>query len=346
VARKKTLKVGVVGTGIGRLHIRGYQKVEGVEVVALVDLDRKRGKRVAQEYSIPRALTDYRDLMSMDEIEAVSVCTPNAIHREVAVAALGAGKHVLCEKPLADNAEEGAKIVEAARTSGRKLMMAFNNRFRGDTGVLKRYIEAGELGEIYYAKTGWVRRRGIPGLGTWFTTKALSGGGPLIDLGVHVLDLTLWLMGNPRAQSVVGATYAKFGPRQKSPRGRKKRFDVEDLATAFIRLETGATVLLEASWASNIGTERTYSELMGTKGGAECPPLRVYQEKHGTVVDLEPRFPQISGHEAEIAHFVECVRSDQTPMATGEEGLEIMRILDAIYLSAKTGKEVSLSTTA
>lgn len=346
MAKKNTLKVGVVGTGIGQLHIRGYQTIEGVKVVALVDLDKKRGKNVAEQYDIPHALMDYRDLMDIDEIEAVSVCTPNALHREVAVAALEAGKHVLCEKPLANNAVEGAKIVEAARKSGKKLMMAFNNRFRGDTGVLKRYVVAGDLGEIYYAKTGWVRRRGIPGFGTWFTTKALSGGGPLIDLGVHVLDLTLWLMGSPKARSVVGAAYAKFGPTQKLPKRRKATFDVEDLATAFIRLENGATVLLEASWASNVGTERVYSELMGTKGGAELPPLRIYQEKHGTLVNLEPQFPQISGHEAEIVHFVECVRNDREPMATGEEGLEIMRILDAIYLSAETGKEVTLSPTA
>lgn len=346
MAKKNTLKVGVVGTGIGQFHIRGYQKVEGVEVTALVDLEKERARTIARQYHIPYALTDYQDLIDMDEIEAVSVCTPNALHREVAVAALEAGKHVLCEKPLAHNAEEGAKIVEVARKSGKKLMMAFNNRFRGDTGVLKRYIEAGELGEIYYAKTGWVRRRGIPGHGTWFTTKALSGGGPLIDLGVHVLDLTLWLMGSPKARSVVGATYAKFGPTQRPPKGRKGTFDVEDLATAFIRLKNGATVFLEASWASNVGAERTYSELMGTRGGAEWSPLRIYQEKHGTLVDLEPRFPQISGHEAEIAHFVECIWNDQEPMAPGEEGLEIMRILDAIYLSAETGKEVNLSPTA
>jgi predicted dehydrogenase len=226
-------------------------------------------------------------------------------------------------------------------------MTAFNNRFRGDTQVLKRFIESGELGEIYYAKTGWIRRRGIPGFGGWFTTKAMSGGGPLIDLGVHMLDLCLWLMGNPKAVTVTGSTYAKFGPKSRGT-GQFRSVDntggcdVEDLSAAFIRLDTGATVILEASWASNIEREKSYTTLMGTKGGSDLDPLRIYQEKQGVCVDITPACPNVAGHVMEIKHFVDCLVNGTELISTGEHGLEITRILHAIYKSAKENKEIKL----
>ncbi|NLB56780.1 MAG: Gfo/Idh/MocA family oxidoreductase, partial [Lentisphaerae bacterium] len=280
------------------------------------------------------------ELMKCDWIDAVSVCTPNALHAPVAIAAFEAGKHVICEKPLSVSAAEGAMMVEAGKKSGKLFMMGFNNRFRGDTQLLKKFVEKGDLGEIYYAKTGWLRRKGIPGLGGWFTTKSMAGGGPLIDLGVHVLDLTLWLMGNPIPTSVMGTAYAKFGPNYvKDGNGT---YDVEDLATALIKLDNGATIFLEASWESYVSREEVYTKLMGSEGGAELDPLRIYTDLNGVPADITPQYKPVSGHEMEIVHFVDCIREGRQPIATGEQGLHIMQILDAIYESTNTGKSVEI----
>ncbi len=245
------VRVGVVGVGIGRLHLEGYQKHPDAEIVALADVNEERARQTAKEFNVPQIFADYEKMLKEADLDAISVCTPNSLHAPVAIAAFQAGCHVICEKPIATSAKEGEKMVEAARAAGKIFMMAFNNRFRGDTQVLKKFIDDGVLGDIYYAKTGWLRRRGIPGIGGWFTTKAMSGGGPLIDLGVHVLDLALHLMGNPKPVSAYGSTYAEFGP--KMPGGDK--YDVEDLASGLIKFQNGATVLVEASWASNIAQE-------------------------------------------------------------------------------------------
>jgi len=341
------VNVGVVGVGIGHLHIEGYSKCPEARVLAVCDINEDRAHRVAAEFGVPHVYTDYNEMLRLESIDAVSVCTPNHLHAPVTIAAFEAGKHVICEKPLAMTPEEGKAMVAASKNAGKKFMTAFNNRFRGDTQVLKRFIENGDLGEIYYAKTGWIRRKGIPGMGGWFTTKSMSGGGPLIDIGVHVLDLALWLMGNPKAVSVSGAAYAKFGPRGEGTgtwgiAEKDGLYDVEDLAAAFIRLDTGATVMLEASWASHIERDVIYTNLVGTKGGADVEPLRIYTDMRGTTVDITPGFPHQSGHEMEIRHFVDCMLNGTEPISTGEHGLEVTRILDATYRSAETGREVIL----
>jgi len=334
------IKVGIVGTGIGRLHASGYKKCPDVEIKAFADIDRDRAQRSAEEYGAKDVYTDYREMMKDDEIVAVSVATPNALHAPVAIAAFEAGKHVICEKPIATSAAEARAMVDAANRAGRIFMMGFNNRFRGDTQLLKKCIENGDLGEVYYAKTGWLRRKGIPGMGGWFTTKAMSGGGPLIDLGVHVLDLTLWLMGNPKPVSVMGSSYAMFGPKMAAEQGGT--YDVEDLACGLVKLENGGTVFVEASWHSHVEHERVYTQLVGTKGGAEFDPLRIYTDVNGNNADLKLQHPNVSGHEMEIIHFVECIREGKTPLATGEHGLHIQLILDAIYESTRTGKGVEI----
>lgn len=346
-SKREKVKVAVVGVGIGHLHIQGYCKCPEAQVIAVCDINEERARRVAAEFNIPHVFTDYKEMLKLDGIDAVSVCTPNYLHGPHTIAAFEAGKHVICEKPLAVDPEEGAAMVAAGRKAGRIFMTAFNNRFRGDTQVLKRFIEGGELGEIYYAKTGWIRRKGIPGMGGWFTTKSRSGGGPLIDIGVHVLDLALWLMGNPKAVAVTGSTYAKFGPGGEGTgtwgiTEKEGRFDVEDLAAGFLRLDTGATVILEASWASHIKQDVIYTSLVGTKGGADLNPFCVYKDMHGVAVDITPGFPNVSGHEMEIRHFVDCLVNGTEPISTGEHGLEVTRILDAIYRSAGTGREIVL----
>jgi len=347
--KKKTGKVGVgvIGVGIGRLHLIGYTESPDAEIVAICDVNEERAKKAAEEFNVPNVFTNYKDMLALDSIDAVSVCTPNYLHAEMTVAALDAGKHVICEKPLTTNLKDGEKMLAAAEKSGKILMTAFNNRFRGDTQVLKKLIEEGELGDIYYGKTGWIRRKGIPGYGGWFTTKSKSGGGPLIDIGVHVLDLALWLMGNPKAATVSGATYAQFGPKGEGISAYGYRdggggFDVEDLASAFIRLDSGATLVLEASWASHIEKDDLYTTLVGTRGGANVDPLKIFKDMNGVEVDITPKFPNQPGHTYEIKHFVDCIVNGKTLISTGEHGLEVVRILDAIYRSAASGREVVL----
>lgn len=334
------MKVGIVGTGIGRIHAGGYKKCEDVEIKTICDVDSERAEKFASEFDVKKICNDYKELIADDEIDAVSICTPNSLHAPIAIAAFESGKHVICEKPISTNAADARKMVEAGKKSGKIFMMAFNNRFRGDTQLLKKCIEMGDLGEIYYAKTGWLRRKGIPGMGGWFTTKAMSGGGPLIDLGVHVLDLALWLMGNPKPVYVMGSSYAKFGPEIAKKNGGI--YDVEDLATGMVRLENGATLFVEASWASHVECERIYTQLIGTKGGAEVDPLRIYTDINGSTANIDLSYPNVSGHEMEIIHFVECVRKGKTPIATGEHGLHIQLILDAIYESTETGRGVEI----
>ncbi|MEN6356342.1 MAG: Gfo/Idh/MocA family oxidoreductase [Armatimonadota bacterium] len=334
------MKVGIVGTGICRMHADGFKKCEDVEIKTVCDINSQRAEKFAQDYGIKNICNDYQELLADPEIEAVTVGVPNALHAPIVIAAFEAGKHVMCEKPIATCAEDARKMVEAGKKSGKIFMMGFNNRFRGDTQLLKKCIEKGDLGEIYYAKTGWLRRKGIPGMGGWFTTKAMSGGGPLIDLGVHVLDLALWLMGNPKPVYVMGSSYAKFGPEIAKQKGGT--FDVEDLATGMVKLENGATVFVEASWASYVENERIYTQLIGTKGGAEVDPLKIYTDINGSTANIEMSYPNVSGHEMEIVHFVECIKEGKTPIATGEHGLHIQLILDAIYESTVTGKGVEI----
>ena len=334
------IKVGIVGTGIGRAHAEGYKKCPDVQIRAFCDIDEDRVRRAVEDYDAEYACADYMDLMRDDQIDAISVCTPNALHAPVAIAAFEAGKHVICEKPISTNAQDARKMVEAGKKSGKIFMMGFNNRFRGDTQLLKKCIENGDLGEIYYAKTGWLRRKCISIVRGWFTNKEMSGGGPLIDLGVHVLDLTLWLMGNPKPVYAFGSAYAKFGPDAAKKRG--ETYDVEDLATAMVKLENGATVFVEASWESHVERDRITCQLMGTRGGAELDPLRIYTDLNGSSADIQLQHPDVSGHEMEIVHFIECIRQNKTPLATGEHGLHIQLILDAIYESARTGKGVEI----
>lgn len=337
----RPVRLGVIGLGIGSLHTRNLKNAPDVEVAAICDINEERLQKVSAECGISKTFTDYKEMLKQDWIDGVIVATPNYLHAPLTIDCLEAGKHVMCEKPISVCAADAEKMVEAAKRTGNTLMMGFNNRFRGDSQLLKKFVEAGELGEIYYAKTGWVRRKGIPtGTGSWFTTKAKAGGGPLIDLGVHVLDLTLWLMGNPRPISVMGSAYAKFGPRAAEERGGT--FDVEDLATGLIKLDNGATLFLEASWASHVGKEQIYTSLMGTEGGADLDPLRIYKDLHGVSTDLSPQFRQANGHEMEVRHFVECLREGKEPISTGQHGLDIMRILDAIYLSMETGRGVDV----
>lgn len=330
--RKRTVNFGVIGLGMGRGHLEGYLRAPNARVVGIADIDEDRLKDCKKRYGIRKAFTDYHDLLALKNLDAVSVAVPNDLHRPISVDALNAGKHVLVEKPMALNAEEGQEMLDTANKHGLKLMLQFNNRYRGDIQTIKRYVDAGDFGEVYFAKTGWIRRRGVPGAGSWFTSKSRSGGGPLIDLGVHVIDMTMYMMGSPKPVAVSGCAVQGFP--QLVSRGT---FDVEDFASSYIRFENGATMAVEVSWAMNCPTERQYSELYGTKAGASLNPLTIWTEKHGVLVNIEPK--NVKGL-SQFEHFAECILKDKTPISPGEHGVLMMKVLDAIYASSETGREV------
>ena len=347
------IKVGILGAGnIGRVHIDRLRKLPGVEVMAVADAVEAAAQQTAKDFAIPECFTDYRSLLKIPDIGAVFVCTPNAFHKEMAIASLRAGKHVFCEKPMALDAAEATRMVQAARNADRMLFMGFCNRFRGKSQGLRKMIEAGRLGDIYHVVVNVVRRRGVPAIGSWFTQKSLAGGGALIDIGVHMLDLNLWFIGYPKPVSVSGATYMKFGHRKDYtyismwgkpvPNGT---FDVDDYATAFVRFENGCTLTLECSWAANLPATNWSSFIMGDKGGAKFDlnaDLEIYTEDTGYITDLKPQFAEPDVYLAINEHFIACLRGQAAPICTAEQGLTVQKIIDAIYKSSQMGKEVGI----
>ena len=350
------IKIGLIGNGgmCKAAHAPAYRDDPRTEVVALCDILEERAVYLRETY-FPDAqvYTDYRELLCDPAIDAVDICTPNDLHSEIAVAALNAGKHVFCEKPDAVDVEKAMAMKEAAERNGKLLMVMRNNRFAPASQYLKRFIEAGRAGEIYCGRCGWQRRRGIPGKGGWFTTKARSGGGPLIDLGVHMIDLAVWLMGNPKPVAVSANTYCKFADSDVSDSvnsdfGDKVAagtFDVEDLAMGMIRFENGAVLQIEFSWASNIKRERRFVELRGTKAGVkwEDKQAEIYTEEDGQLIDLAPVVPRESNdHRENLREFIDVLTKGGEPCYDPQQGVDMIRILRAVYESAQTGREVLL----
>lgn len=354
------LRVGIVGAGFIAIrgHLPAYQNHPQTEVVALCDVNEARARAVADEHGIPRVFTDYHQMLETAELDIVTVCVPNALHAPVTIAALEAGAHVLCEKPMALTVSEAKAMLTAAERTGRKLAVGFHNRFRPESQALKTFVDQGTLGRIYYATVSLLRRSGIPGYGSWFTNKELAGGGALIDNGVHGLDLALWLMGHPRPVSVQGATFSEFGPRRKGLGGwgadiyeGEQRFDVEDLAVAMVRFATGATLTIQTSWAG-YGAPEDRLRLFGRQGGAEIDlsyhdaerRLRLFTDLHDHPVEITPdlRGPAVSPHERQVANFVDSILQDQEPLVTPQQGLLVIQIVENVYRSAETGREVIL----
>ncbi len=352
------LRVGVVGTGFaGGVAVKGFNALDGVEVVAIADPIPDRLAALQAEHNIPDTYADYADMVKRDDIDIISVATPNYLHAPVAIAAMQNGKHVLTEKPLSRTVAEAEAMVATAIQHDRVLRVVYSQRRHEDVETLKAYIDEGHLGRIYHAKASWMRRQGIPGMGGWFTTRELSGGGPLIDLGVHVLDMALTLMGEPEPVSVSGAVYAEHGYRGRGSRsvnnktGGNGQYDVEDLATAFVRFAGGSTLHLEASWhvfgrqADDFGVV-----LYGTEGGAQIDirrynregSLTIFTDVVGKPAEVQPVVKPGGGHFAVIEEFVEIVRSGEWDAYRGQEGLTRQRILEACYESAADGREVVL----
>jgi len=348
----KKVKIGIIGNGsISHAHMEAYKKLVNVEVVANCDINEERARQFAQSYGIPHTYADYNEMLKQEDLDAVSVCTWNNVHAPATIAALKAGKNVLCEKPLALNAALGQEMVDTAKRMGKLLMVGFVRRFGLNTQILKRMIDNGDMGQIYYAKTGCLRRAGNPG--GWFSDKKRSGGGPLIDLGVHVIDLVRYLMDKPKPVLAIGSTYDLVGPRsniigieQYKSADYSDYNDVEDLATAFVRFDNGATLTVETSWAQHIKRDKLYLELYGSKAGVVMEPeFEIYSEHNNVLIDTKP-FIDVNQNDfqpifdKEIAHFVDCVANGIPCISPGEDGVELMKILDAIYESANTGHEV------
>lgn len=352
----KKIKLGIVGCGgIFRCtHLPAIlEHGDEFEIVAVCDVIKER-MNIEGISDTVKKYENYIDLVNDEEVEAVDICTPNYYHSVISVLALEKGKHVLCEKPDAVSVAEMKKMIDAEKRSGKVMMVMRNCRYLPASKYFKNYVDSGGCGEIYCGKCGYLRRRGIPGKGGWFTTKALSGGGPLVDLGVHMLDLALYLMGNPKAVSVSGCTYNKFSETtvsdsENSKFGDKKEdgiFDVEDLAMGFVRFENGACLQLEFSWASNIEKEEFFVELRGTKSGirfsSDDAKNVIWTERNGVLEDVYPKTVRKSGHGDVVKNFADAINGKAKPDYTTEQGMNIIKIFEGFYKSAETGKEILL----
>ncbi|MBE6589257.1 MAG: Gfo/Idh/MocA family oxidoreductase [Ruminococcaceae bacterium] len=353
----KLIKVGIIGCGgiANGKHMPSLKKVKDCEMVAFCDIVPERAEKAAKEYGTENAKTyvDYKELLADPEIDVVHVCTPNRSHSFITVDALEAGKHVMCEKPMAINSEEAKKMLDAARRTGKKLTIGYQSRFRDDAQYMKKEAEDGTFGDIYYAKATALRRRAVP---TWgvFLNEYEQGGGPLIDIGTHALDLTLWMMNNYKPLYCVGTSYHKLNKdtNQGNAWGNwdPEKFTVEDSAFGFIVMENGATIVLESAWALNtLDYREAVTSVCGTlAGGDMIDGLRINGIRNGRQYVLKPNFNAggaafFDGERGESAAdreerlWIEAVRNDTDPLTLPEQAYTVTRILEGIYTSAKTG---------
>jgi predicted dehydrogenase len=350
------MKIGLVGVGsIADFHVRAFQKNTGATIVSICSRSAGRVETKKREWNVEKSSTDYLDLVNDKGLDAIDIVAPNNLHAPIAIAALEAKKHVFCEKPPALNAEDAQRMMQSASRNGRVLMYGFMFRFSEKMRLVRELIRNGEVGSIYYVKTGVVRRAGNPG--GWFASRAVAGGGPLIDVGVHLIDLASFLMGEPAPVSAYGKTFSGIG-RRENIRARqagwksvmKDEFpnDVEDTAVAMVTFENGACLSVETSFSSHIKDDLMYLEILGTRGGITVEPvLEIHSEKDNYLIDVKPRvncesFDYQGSIDAEISHFVECVAKGIPCESPAESGTRVMKIIDAIYASARTGRVTAI----
>lgn len=353
----KKLRVGIIGTGnISHCHMWGYKELarQGrVEVVAACDIDEGKLNAFGEQYGITHRYTDCREMMQNEQLDCVSVCVWNAAHKDCTIAALEGGANVICEKPMAMNAKEAEEMKATAERCGRLLQIGFVRRFGEDADTVRKLVSEGQFGDIYYAKASYLRQNGCPG--GWFGDKAFSGGGPLIDLGVHVIDLTRYLAGCPKPVSAFGATYNNLGPDRANSTGKaweiatkpgEHPYTVEDLCTAMVRFDNGLTLSVEASFNLNIAGDCGDVQLFGTKAGTSLGQMNILTTEGGRFVTFTPEGEHSFRFEpafvAEITGFVDAVEGRAPCRATAEDGVWLMKIIDAIYESARTGVSVEI----
>jgi len=344
----KKIRVGFIGTGgIARMQALVLQKMPDVEIVAGCDVSEKALKKFAEEFKVSHTFSDYRKMVKLNAMDAVSVCTPNYLHKDPTIRALRAGKDVLVEKPMAMNAREAQAMVEAAKASRRKLAIGFQFRFSPAAQVIKRYVREGQLGKVLFARVQALRRRGIPSWGV-FGRKELQGGGPLIDIGVHMIELAHYLMGAPRAIGASASMYTYIGNKPPAALASwgawdHKTYTVEDLAVGFVRFEGGACMAVESSFAAHLDQDVLNVQIMGEKGGASWSPLKIFKDEAGVMVNVEPAFAgRWDAFERKMQGWIACVRGEADTEAPGEAGLMVQKILDGLYSSAEKGREVKI----
>lgn len=345
----KTLKIGFVGVGgIARYQMSMLKKIEGVEIAALADVSKSAMEQAVKETNGAKVFTDWKEMLAMKDLDAISVCTPNKLHCEPTVLALKAGKHVLVEKPMAMNAGEAARMCQTAQRSKKVLQIAFQWRFTPVAQMLRRQVQSGALGDILYVRVQAMRRRGIPNWGV-FGRKDLQGGGPMIDIGVHLLEMAHYVIGAPNPVSASGACYTYLGNKGSDtmcpwPNWDHKTYTVEDLAVGFLKFETGASMVIESSFVAHIEKDVYGIQIMGTKGGATSDPPRVFTDANGYMMNMEPTFMgQQDGFEYKMRHFVDCIRDGAKCQAPGEDGWMVQKMLDGIYKASDLGKEVRIA---
>jgi len=346
------LNVAVIGTGMGRYHMKEFVETPDVKLVAVCDLNRAEAEHFAREYGAERVLTDYRELWALPGLDAVSIAIPNYLHAPVTIEALEHGLHVLCEKPMATSLADARRMVQAAEKAGKRLMIGMSQRFRPQSLAFRGMVERGELGDIYYARSSWIRRRGMPvihfapggsmGRGSWFVSRELAGAGALFDIGVHMFDLTWWLMGSPKPVAVSANSFRNLCNAEFERRG--VLCDVDELTSALVRFENGVTALFDVSWVAHQKDEMNV-RIFGTQAGFEVYPPTIYREPHWG--ELHTDTVEIKLIEEGLnprRHFVECIRDPEKPMiASGQECLSVMAVLDAIRRSAEAGHEVAVA---
>ena len=347
----ETVKVGVIGTGqIGLEHIEGCNSSPRAEVIAAADVSKKRLKAAAEEHGIAHTFKDYRDLLKCADVDAVTVALPNYLHSPVSLAALKAGKHVCCEKPFTMNAGQAEKVLALAKKARKTFMVGLNFRFNEDVQKMKACVDRGDLGDVYHARSIWLRRAGIPRIGSWFTQKKDAGGGGMLDIGVHLLDATLHMMGCFKPKAVSGQTFTNFGNRGMgdgtwgmSEINKKSKFNVDDHASAHIKLAGGRTVAIEISWAAfgENANERSV-DLYGTEGGGHLFPAKVFKKVGDDFQTLAPDDVELALPTERMHHFIDCILDGKKPVCAAKQALAVQKILDAIYQSSKTGKEVRI----
>ena len=345
------LRVALIGAGgIARAHMRYYQDMDDVEMVAVADVVLERARDCCEEYEIPQAYADYAEMLHQAEPDAVSVGTPNNLHAPCTIAALDAGAHVLVEKPLAMNAREGQKMLDAAEKNGKKLIIGFQNRYEPKTQLIKKLVDDGELGAVLYARVQALRRRGIPNWGV-FGRKDLQGGGPLIDIGVHMLETTHYAMGAPKPVAASGSTYTYIGDKPSNvishwPNWDYQTYTVEDLAVGHIRFANGAMLSIETSFAAHIEKNEWNFTLMGEKGGANWDPPGLFHDANDYMVNTRPNWmpngPAADAFGQKMRNFVDHVLYGVETLSPGEHGLMVQKMLDGLYESAEQRREVRI----
>lgn len=343
------LQVGLIGVGgiAQSRHIPAFQELqESVELVAVQDVNQERALEVAAVYSIPQTFAQYHELFTV--VDAVVICTPNKFHAEIAVAALEAGVHVLCEKPMAMTTAECERMVEAADKADKQLAIAYHYRHTDSAQLAKQAVLQQQIGDPLVTRVQALRRRKVPGWGV-FTNKELQGGGSLIDYGCHLLDLAIWLLGDPRPVEVMGTTYNRLSklPNQLNDWGSfdHETFNVDDHVSGYITFENGISMLLECSWSANIKEDTKHLSISGVDGGLSVYPFELYQPRLGTFMksDAEVEHNETKAGFAQAENFVNSCLGKAELVVKPEQALKVTKIIDAIYQSSKTGSSVKLT---